>query len=432
MDSATPDRTMDLLRLGRRAVLGTAAAGFMAGRPARAQAPRTVTMSVWGNEAEDAAFRAVIARYMALHPDVTIRLEVGGAGMQYYQQVDTRLAGRQAPDIFRVQYQQVGRYASSRALVDLGKYIDASDTADIAPAFMQAVTVKGRPYAMPHHTDTFALYYNRDMMDKAGITPPARLDQSWSWPDFIRVAQQLKAGGAPFGFAMSWQNGTAYRWLPFLYQHGGQLLSDDLSRSQLATPAGIETLAWTQSWFKEKLVPPSTSIKSSEQSQNLFANGTIGMLMGGNWQIPFLGKNMAANWGVTYMPRDVAMASDLGGNCLAVSRDCKAPELAADVVKFMTDKTNMQDFVTRAQFLPVRTSLMAERLPFAQRPEAMQVFVEQATTIPPHLVSTVTLPVSSKINAALTDNLDLAFTAGRDPAETARAIDAQVQALLPA
>ena len=47
-------------------------------------------------------------------------------------------------------------------------------------------------------------------------------------------------------------------------------------------------------------------------------------------------------------------------------------------------------------------------------------------------VSTVTLPVSSKINAALTDNLDLAFTAGRDPAETARAIDAQVQALLPA
>ena len=308
----------------------------------------------------------------------------------------------------------------------------AGDTADIAPAFMQAVTFKGRPYAMPHHTDTFALYYNRDMMDKAGITLPTRLDQSWSWPDFIRVAQALKAGGAPFGFAMSWQNGTAYRWLPFLYQHGGQLLSDDLSRSQLATPAGIETLAWTQSWFRDKLVPPSTSIKSSEQSQNLFANGTVGMLMGGNWQIPFLAKNMAANWGVTYMPRDVAMASDLGGNCLAVSRDCKAPELAADVVKFMTGKANMQDFVTRAQFLPVRTSLMSERLPFALRPEAMQVFVEQATTIPPHLVSTVTLPVSSKINAALTDNLDLAFTAGRDPAETARAIDAQVQALLPA
>ena len=432
MDRATPDQALDLMRLGRRTLLGTAAAGVVAGRPARAQAPRTITMAVWANEAEDGAFRAAIAKYTALHPDVSIKLEVGGTGPQYYQQMDTRLAGRQAPDIFRVQYQQVGRYASSRALVDLGKYLDVGDTADIAPAFMQAVTFKGRPYAMPHHTDTFALYYNRDMMQKAGITPPTSLDQSWSWPDFIRVAQQLKAGGAPFGFAMSWQNGTAYRWLPFLYQHGGQLLSDDLGKSQLSTPAGIETIAWTQSWFRDKLVPPSTSIKSSEQSQNLFANGTVGMLMGGNWQIPFLTKNMAAPWGVTYMPRDLAMASDLGGNCLAVTRDSKAPELAADVVRFMADKANMQDFVVGAQFLPVRRSLMSGRLPYALRPEAMQVFVEQATTIPPHLVSTVTLPFSSKINAALTDNLDLAFTAGRDPAETAKAIDAQVQALLPA
>lgn len=432
MEQAKPDQILTLLQLGRRALLGTAAAGVAASRTARAQAPRTLTMAVWASEAEDAAFRAAIARYTALHPDVSIRLEVSGAGQQFYQQVDTRLAGRQAPDIFRVQYQQVGRYASSRALVDLGKHIDASDTADIAPAFMQAVTFKGRPYAMPHHTDTFALYYNRDMMQKAGIKPPTSLDQSWSWQEFIRAAQQLKAGGAPFGFAMSWQNGTAYRWLPFLYQHGGQLLSDDLGKSQLATPAGIETIAWTQSWFRDKLVPPSTSIKSSEQAQNLFANGTIGMLMGGDWQIPFLDKNMAAGWGVTYMPRDVAMASDLGGNCLAVSRDCKAPELAADVVRFMADKANMQDFVTRAQFLPIRKSLMSERLPYALRPEAMQVFVEQATTIPPHLVSTVTLPVSSRINAALTDHLDLAFTTGREPAETAKAIDVQVQALLSA
>ncbi len=416
------------MQLGRRALVGAAAAGIVASRGARAQAPKTLTMSVWGGEAEDAAFRAVLAKYAALHPDVTVRLEIGGGGMQFYQQIDTRLAGRQAPDIFRVQYQQVGRYASSRALADLGNNLDA---ADIAPAFVQAVTFKGRAYAMPHHTDTFALYYNRDMMQKIGVQPPTSLEQSWTWAEFLQVARQLKqTGTAPFGFAMSWQNGTAYRWLPFLYQHGGRLLNDDFTQSQLSTPAGIETIAWTQSWFKDKLVPPSTSIKSNEQSQNLFANGTVGMLMGGDWQIPFLDKNMTAAWGVTYMPRDVAMASDLGGNCLAVSRDCKNPELAADLVKFMADKANMQDFVTRAQFLPVRKSLMSAPLPYALRPEAMEVFVKQATTIPPHMVSTVTLPISSKINAALVDHLDLAFTGDRDPAATAKAIDVQVQALL--
>ena len=153
--------------------------------------------------------------------------------------------------------------------------------------------------------------------------------------------------GMPYGFSMSWQN-AAYRWLPFLYQHGGTMLNEDLtSLACSATPKGIETIAWTQSWFKEGLVPPSTSIKSTEQPQNLFANGTIGLVIAGDWQIPFISKNMTKfDWGVTYMPRDVAMASDLGGNCLAVSRDSKNPDAAADVREVHDRcRANMRDFV---------------------------------------------------------------------------------------
>ena len=63
-----------------------------------------------------------------------------------------------------------------------------------------------------------------------------------------------------------------------------------------------------------------------EKVQNLFANGTIAMMLNGNWQIPFVEQQMKAKWGVTYLPRDVAMADDLGGTCVAVSRDCKVPE----------------------------------------------------------------------------------------------------------
>ena len=231
-------------------------------------------------------------------------------------------------------------------------------------------------------------------------------------------------GLAPYGFAMAWQVGAGYRWLPFLYQHGGQLLDAELKEPQINSQRGIETIAWTQSWFKEGLVPPSTYIKSTEQTQNLFANGTIGLLLGGDWQIPFLSKTMTKwGWDVTYMPRDVGMASDLGGNCLAVTRDSKHPDIAADFLKFATNEENMRDFVTSAQFLPVRRALMQQDLKFAQRPDAMKVFVTQATTIPPHLVRTVTMPTFSKINAGLTDELDLAFTSDQDAATTAKNID---------
>ena len=90
----------------------------------------------------------------------------------------------------------------------------------------------------------------------------------------------------------------------------------------------------------------------------------------------------------------------------------------------------MREFVTSAQFLPVRTSLMGQDLPFALRPELMKVFVVQAGTIPAHLVSTVTMPVFSKINAAMADELDLAFTSGQDAAMTAQNLDAKIGAVL--
>jgi hypothetical protein len=75
-------------------------------------------------------------------------------------------------------------------------------------------------------------------------------------------------------FAMGWQNSAAYRWLPFLYQHGGQLLDAELRQPQLRSPQGVETLAWTQSWFKDGPVLPSASVKSSEQTQALARSPT--------------------------------------------------------------------------------------------------------------------------------------------------------------
>src|SRR5262249_20850119 len=235
---------------------------------------------------------------------------------------------------------------------------------------------------------------NIDHFAKAGIEAPSSIDKSWRWAEFIAAAERLKEKEtAPYPFAMHWVLNNAYRWLPFLYQHGGAVLDADLKAPAINAKAGVETIAWTQRWFKEGLVPPSTSVKGTEATQNLFAQGTISMLLNGNWQIPFLNEQMTRfKWGVTYMPRDAAMASDLGGNCVAVSKDSKNPEVAADFLKFMASEENMREFIIAGQFLPVRKSLMQEKIAFKVRPELMPVFVQQATTIPEHMARTEVLP----------------------------------------
>jgi multiple sugar transport system substrate-binding protein len=417
---------------GRRDVLmGTlaAGAGLVASRRTRAQTKTKLKLAVWGDQTSQMAHRNVIARYEQQNPSVEIALEVTPGG-EFYQQIDTRLAGRQAPDMFRIQYQQVGRYAAGRTIVDLTPYLPADYGRAFVPEIWQAVMSNGRPVAMPYHTDTIALIYNTAVFEKLGITAPTSIDKSWNWSEFVDVGRRIKnEAELPYGMTMIWQDSNAYRWLPFLYQHGGRVFDDDFKTPQIGSKIGIETIAWTQSWFTEGLAPPSTAIKTHEQPQNLFANGTMGMYLGGDWHIWFLRDNATVPWSVTYMPRDVGMASDMGGNCIAISRDCKTPELAADFLKFLASEESMRDFARDAALLPVRTALTKETLDYGYRPDAMKVFAEQARTVPTDLAKTVGLPIWAQINQRMADELDLAFTSGQPAAETGKNIDDAIRSI---
>jgi multiple sugar transport system substrate-binding protein len=289
------------------------------------------------------------------------------------------------------------------------------------PAIWQAVNYEGRPYALPHHTDTMAIFYNTDMFDTLGIEVPQTLEESWTWDEFIEVSRDIKESGeAPFPFAMAWQDVTsAYRWMWFLFQNGGQLLNGDLSGPAVDGPEAIETIEWQKMWFDEGLVPPNTSIKSSQEIEALFANGTTAMMLNGNWLIPFLEDGMTAGWDVTYMVQNEKMAADLGGNGVAVTRDCQNPELAADFLQFLASEEEMERFCIEAQFIPTRTSLVERGLDYSLRPEEMNRFVEQSEAVSPKMAEEQSVPGSSQITQVLGDELELAFRSGQSAEDTA-------------
>ena len=163
-------------------------------------------------------------------------------------------------------------------------------------------------------------------------------------------------------------------------------------------------------------------IKSGEQIETLFSNGTTAMMLNGDWLIPFVVDNMKADWDVTYMIRDEGMASDLGGNALAVTRDSPNPEAAADFLKFAGNEENMSRFCINGGFIPVRTTLAERGLDYTQKPEQMNRFVEQATTVPEKMAMEQTVPAFGNIVQVLTDQLEAAFKTGQAPELTARNI----------
>ncbi len=415
------------MQLSRRTLLASAlGAAACDRRPQFRDGKIHLRLATWGEQVELLGFRRVIARYQALHPNVVVHLEE--ISYNERSQVDTQIAAGVGPDLLRLQYLDVGRYTPGAALIDLSPYIPANLGEQFTPQVWAAVLHNGKPHAMPHQTDTSAIIYNKTMFRKLGISVPQSLDQSWHWDEFIDVARHLKKA-FDFGFAMNWTMGGSFRWLNFLYQHGGSLLTNDMQHSAIQSDAGRQTLEWTQSFFRKGLVPMSDSAKSSEQLENLFANGVVGMYFDvGPQSIRELHTNF--DWDATFIPRDKRFGSELGGNAVGVTRNAARPDIAADFLLFLTNEANMRDFVISAQFLPVRRKLLEEKLDYRFRPQEMAVHLAQSTTVPVELAQTVTLPEFHRIERALGNELDLAFTGGQSADTTVKHMEQAIERAL--
>ena len=368
----------------------------------------TVTLTTWGSDQEVAAFKKIAADFTAAR-GAQVKIEV----LPYDQirtVVDRRLQANQAPDLFRVSYTDVSGYAQNGALADLSSYMGADFGQAFFPALWESVLYDGSPVGVPHHTDTSALVYNKAHFAKAGITSvPDSLDNAWTWAEFEAVLEKLKTanpGVSPFAF--NYQLYGAYRWFNTLFQAGGTVLDADLKNVTLDTEAAKKAQTWTQSLYTKGLHAPSVLVKRPTYPDEIFPTQKISMIQTGDFLIPSLDSAIGKKfeWGVTYLPRDAAAATDLGGNAVVVTDQSKNKDAAAAFAMFLASKEQMQYFCEQTTVLPVRNDLADAKLSYATRPDLMPVFQKQATTMPVPLVKTTTLPSFPGINQALIDNMD--------------------------
>jgi multiple sugar transport system substrate-binding protein len=436
------ERPMDRRRFLVRGAVGAGALALAAcGGDAVSGAARSVgqsggnvslSFSSWNTTGSLRSFRSFADRYHAAHPGVDVTLQVT-PGTFFDEWFGARLRDSNAPDILRMQYQQAGRYIKSGGIVNIAPYLPPGFGDAYLPTFWDSISYRGGVYGLPHHTDTFAIYYRTDIMQQIGVTPPDTLNNAWHWDEFMSIARKVKALTGKYAVSIGWTGpSTAYRWLPLLYMHGGQLLADDGRTPAIDSPQGVAALAWTQNLYKEGLVPPDNNVKGSAliYARQLFTAGTVGLMLNSDNQLVNLQTEMKDNqWGVTYMMRDAGKASDLGGNILAVTRDCENVKAAVDFLLFVCSPENTLAFVTDNNYIPTLKALSSRALPYPYRPELMQRFVEQSTTVPAAMAKVETSFPFGNINLMLADQLDTMFTTEQTPAQTATGIATALKTL---
>jgi multiple sugar transport system substrate-binding protein len=396
---------------------GAASATASAGAKASSTAKVTGTLSFgfWGGSTgELAGFTQAKQKFEAANPGTTIDFKVSPYD-GFFSGIDRGIQAGNAPDVFRVDYTTIGKYSSRGLLLDMSPYISTTESAAFLPALWQAVQYKGVPYGVPHQTDTTCIVYDKKAFATAGITSvPDKLADAWTWEEFADVATKLRKTlpDNKFPFAYDWTKAGAFRWLSWLYQAGGSLLTADLTKPAVPSAAATKALDFTKSFFTNKWTPSTATIKTSQYSDNFFLSQIVPMSFVGDFLVPEIAdpkQGYQGDFGATFLPHDAGAAADLGGNAIVALANTKNPDLAAAWLKFLVTEDSMKYFCEQAIELPTLQSLATAQLDYALRPDVVSICAQQATTISDTIVKESTVPAFSSINTVLQDQLELAF-----------------------
>jgi raffinose/stachyose/melibiose transport system substrate-binding protein len=315
---------------------GFIAAAALAGAPAAlcAQEIKFWTLS-FDNPTVTKAYETIIKDFEAANPGMTIKLENRGTD-EHKSALRVAAGSDQAPDIFFMWagLGLGGEFIKSGLALPMDKYYSQYKWDDefIAPALSFSKQYPGGRFGVPSTFRGEAIYYNKALFAKAGITSEPK-----TYEELVAAAEKLAAAKIPaftFGGTVNWH---VMRLMDEILEvECGPEKHDALMAMKLnwadeacATKAFEEFHRWTSKYF----LKPFMGIDQA-QSFNLFLAGRAAMMLEGNWLVGQLkNANRTADFGVFPFPG----ASRLYGfgEYNYISAKSKNPDIAAKFLDYL-------------------------------------------------------------------------------------------------
>lgn len=265
-------------------------------------------------------------------------------------------------------------------LIDLKPYAKGAEK-DHFPAIIAASTVDGRLVAMPHFTDAGLLYYRKDLLDKHGLKLPA------TWDELAAVARKIQeaeraAGGADFhGFVFQGKanESLSCNALEWVAAFGGGEIVDAAGKVTINNPNAVRAFKAAAGWTGT-IAPRGVTNYGEEDARGVFQNGKAAFMR--NWPYAWALAQAAdspvkGKVGVAPLPRGDAngrAAATLGGWQYAVSRYSKHPEVAADLVMYLTSREIQKERAITSSYNPTIPALYQDKDVLAANPFMGQLY----------------------------------------------------------
>ncbi|MBZ2196787.1 ABC transporter substrate-binding protein [Occultella gossypii] len=272
----------------------------------------TVTFRLW-DEAAATAYEESFAAFTEANPEITVDVEVV-PWANYWERLPQDIGSGTMADIFWANTSNFALYADNGNLIDITEALgDEHD--EWTQSIVDLYTRDGSLWGVPQLSDSIALFYNKDLVDAAGIDPTTlRWDPTGADDTFLPAAQQLTVDSAgvtaadpafnpddvaQFGFNA--QNDLQAIYIDFLASNGG-VFQDEDNQFAFNSPEGVAAFQYVVDLINTHHVSPSAADTSQngDLARDLFVQGKMALFQSGQYSLPAM-ADAEFEWGLAPM-----------------------------------------------------------------------------------------------------------------------------------
>ena len=338
----------------------------------------------------------------------------------------TAVRGGTGPDVYELDRFTVAERAAAGVLTDLTPYGAADQSSNYLDFAWKEAIFKGKPYALPFDTDARALFYNKDLMQAAGVDP-SQLDIAKGAPtiDLVRsIAAKLNKKDASgkyttIGFVPFLSQGWHYTWG---FAYGGSFFNASSCKVTPDDPKIVQAFKdmfwdWSTSLGVDQLqtfistYAPTTPPLPTEQ--DAFLTGHLGMVVTGPWVLSWFPQYKPnLHYGITYIPiphQGDTPATWAGGWSVVIPKGAKNAKGGYDFMKYFAGEPGQRTYTKETQHMPTWKALLTDNSLYQGD---LGLFVK----LLPTAHSRPALPVGSLYWDQLSTAQDAAVRHSKDPA----------------
>jgi multiple sugar transport system substrate-binding protein len=402
-----------------------------------------IRYSSWGDPAELELNKRIIAAFEAKNPDIEV--EFIPIVENYEDKITAMYVAGNEPDVMYTSPTRAYDLFKSGLIEPLDSFFKAEpqwldDSKYFTRAYIPYTDRETRQiYATVNGTNTWAVFYNKDMFTKAGLPYPNQYDEknNWTWSTFLTVTRKLTKDLNGDGKIDQWgtqvQN-TARFWMAFIWQNGGDLFNKSLTEITIDQPKAVEALQFIQDLvYKYQVAPTPAQLESIGAAQvprgfGLFTNRVATCI----WQTYIVQDAKMIKdfkWDMAHLPKKVTRACAISGGAYRISSRSKNKEAAWRFAKFFQEPEAQRMIAEAGLITPFDRSIAYSDI-FLKSPGAPEHHQVRLEAIEYGRPAEYQHKNYSKIVDIATQEIDLMLLGKQDAKETARKIKLRTASLM--